>query len=153
MKEKVVKKPWGGFKRFTLNEPTTVKIIAVLPKQRFSLQYHHDRSEFWRFLDNPAKVTIGKKTFTVKKGDEFIVHRGQPHRVQALAKPVSFLEVSFGHFDENDITRIEDDYGRAKSKNTKAKSTKIKSKAKPSKKKSKSTSAKKKAKTTKKKRR
>jgi len=113
MKKYKEKRPWGGFEQFTLNEKTTVKILTIKPKQKFSLQYHKKRKEFWRFLDNPAKVTVGKRTFRVKKGDEIIIKPKTNHRIEALSKPVNVLEVSFGTFDEKDIKRIEDAYGRA----------------------------------------
>jgi mannose-6-phosphate isomerase len=112
MKKKIEKRPWGGFEQFTLNEISTVKILTLRPQQRFSLQKHSSRSEFWRFLDNPAKVTIGKKTFRVKKGDEIKIPSGSLHRIQALSKPVSVLEISLGKFKEKDIKRLDDDYGR-----------------------------------------
>src|SRR3989344_7334373 len=103
MKKHFEKRPWGGFERFTLNEKSTVKILTIKPKQKFSLQLHNNRKEFWKFLDNPAKVTIGKKTFRVKKGDEVIVQKKTPHRIEALSKAVKILEISFGNFDERDI--------------------------------------------------
>jgi len=111
-KHLVDKRPWGNFERFTLNEKTTVKIITVKPKQRFSLQTHSKRKEFWKFLDNEAKVTVGNKTFKVKRGESVLVKPRETHRVEALSKPVSFLEISFGNFSESDIKRISDDYGR-----------------------------------------
>lgn len=107
------KRKWGGFDEFTHNAKSTVKILTVLPKQRFSLQYHKYREEFWEFLDNEAKVTLGKKTFIAKKGTRCVVPKKTIHRIQALSKPVRVLEISLGDFDENDIVRIEDDYGRA----------------------------------------
>ncbi len=112
MRRHIEKRPWGKFIRFTLNEKSTVKILTVNPKKAFSLQYHKNRKEFWRFLDNKARVTIGKKTFTAKKGDELIVNKKTPHRIQAISKPVSILEISFGKFNENDIVRLKDDFGR-----------------------------------------
>ena len=112
MKKYVEKRPWGGFQRFTLNEISTVKILTIKPKQKFSLQYHKKRKEFWRFLDNEAKVTIGKKTIKAKRGTELIIAPKTLHRIEALNKEVNVLEVSFGRFDENDIIRIEDKYGR-----------------------------------------
>ena len=65
-------------------------------------------------LDNPAKITLGNKTFKAKKGDEFIIERGMNHRIEGLDKDVHVLEISFGRFDEKDIIRIEDDFGRVK---------------------------------------
>jgi len=112
MKKYSEKRPWGGFEQFTLNEISTVKILTINPKQKFSLQYHKNRKELWRFLDNPAKVTVGKKTFRVKKGDEIIIPKKTNHRIEAYSKPVKVLEIAFGKFDEKDIVRIEDKYGR-----------------------------------------
>ena len=112
MKKYSEKRPWGSFERFTLNEISTVKILTIKPKQKFSLQYHKKRREFWRFLDNPAKVTLGKKTFRVKKEDEIFIPAKTNHRIEAYSKPVRVLEISFGKFDEKDIKRIEDAYGR-----------------------------------------
>jgi len=112
MKKYSEKRPWGMFERFTLNEISTVKILTINPKQKFSLQYHKNREELWRFLDNPAKVTIGRKTFRVNKGDEFIIPKKTNHRIEAYSKTVKVLEISFGKFNEKDIVRLEDKYGR-----------------------------------------
>jgi len=112
MKKKRVKKPWGEFKQFTLNENSTVKILTIKPNQAFSLQSHKNRKEFWHFLDNPAKVTVGNKTIRTKKGDDIIIKKNQNHRIEALSKPVNVLEIAFGNFDEKDINRLEDKYGR-----------------------------------------
>ena len=114
MKKYTENRPWGKFEQFTHNEKTTVKIITVNPKQKLSLQYHNKRKEFWRFLDNPAKITIGKKIIKVKAGSEFIIHKKTLHTVESLNKPVRFLEIAYGNFDEKDIVRIEDRYGRVK---------------------------------------
>ncbi|MBU1112120.1 MAG: phosphomannose isomerase type II C-terminal cupin domain [Nanoarchaeota archaeon] len=112
MKKYSEKRQWGGFERFTLNKLSTVKILTIKPKQKFSLQYHHKRNEFWKFLDNPAKVTIDKKTFRVKKDEEIFIPAKTLHRIEAYSKPVRVLEISFGKFNEKDIKRIEDVYGR-----------------------------------------
>ena len=47
MKKYKEKRPWGGFEQFTINEKSTVKILTLLPRQKFSLQYHKKRKEFW----------------------------------------------------------------------------------------------------------
>ena len=112
MKKYLEKRPWGNFEQFTLNEKTTVKILTIKPKQKFSLQYHNNRKEFWKFLDNPAKVNLGKKIIRVKKGDEILIPVKTLHRIEAYSKPVRVLEISFGQFNEKDIVRIEDAYGR-----------------------------------------
>lgn len=106
------KRPWGQFEQFTLNESSTVKLLTVKPKKRFSLQTHKKRAEFWYFLDNPAKVTIGTKNLKAKKGTQIKILKNTPHRIQALNKTVNVLEISLGKFKEKDIKRIEDDFGR-----------------------------------------
>ena len=116
MKKYKEKRPWGGFEQFILNEKSTVKILTINPKQQFSLQFHKKRTEFWRFLEGNAKVTIGRKKFRAKKGDEFLIKPKTLHRIEALSKQVKVLEISLGTFNEKDIVRIEDVYGRIKGK-------------------------------------
>ena len=105
-------RPWGAFERFTLNEPSTVKIITVHPGQRLSLQRHKGRDELWVFLDPGAIVEVDGATSHPSAGDRVLVRAGQTHRIGAGDTPVRLLEVAFGHFDEDDIERLEDAYGR-----------------------------------------
>ncbi len=112
MKRHKFKSPWGINDRFTLNEKSTVKILTIKPHQAPSVQYHFKRSEFWRILEGKAKVTLGKKTISAKPGDEFKIKKKQIHSIEALSKPVKLLEISLGTFDEKDIVRLKDKYGR-----------------------------------------
>lgn len=107
-----VDKPWGGFEQFTLNEPCTVKIITVLPNHRLSLQQHEHRDEEWRIMRGSGFIVIGEETIAAKAGDEFFIPRATKHRVGGGEEGIVFLEIALGNFDENDITRFEDDYGR-----------------------------------------
>ncbi|MEM4268081.1 MAG: phosphomannose isomerase type II C-terminal cupin domain [Candidatus Woesearchaeota archaeon] len=110
-----VEKPWGGFRQYTLNEETTVKIIEVNPGHSLSLQRHRRRDELWVILDEGLIVEIEGKKYPAKKGQEFFIRRGTKHRlVNSVDTEVCgrVLEISFGFFDENDIERIEDNYGR-----------------------------------------
>ena len=106
-------RPWGGFERFTLNEKTTIKIITVAPGEAFSLQTHEKRKEFWRILRGSGTITHGKVITEGKAGDEFLIQEGDEHRAEANAEGLEFLEIAFGEFDEGDITRLEDRYGRS----------------------------------------
>ena len=106
-------RPWGNFERFTLNEKSTVKIITVNPGQELSLQQHAHRDEEWLILQGPGAVVVGGQPTEVKPGDNFFVARGTKHRVSGGPLGLTFLEIAFGDFDEDDITRIEDNYGRA----------------------------------------
>jgi mannose-1-phosphate guanylyltransferase/mannose-1-phosphate guanylyltransferase/mannose-6-phosphate isomerase len=105
-------RPWGNFERFTSNERSTVKIIAVKPGEAFSLQTHKKRDEFWRVLKGSGTVRIGAEDRDAKTGDTFFISRGTAHRATGGPEGLSFLEVAFGDFDEKDITRLEDRYGR-----------------------------------------
>jgi len=106
-------RPWGAFERFTLNEPSTVKIITVNPGQAFSLQSHKHRDEFWHIISGEGKVTLDGSSQEVKAGDNLWSPKGAEHRMEGSAEGVEFLEISFGEFAEDDIIRIEDRYGRA----------------------------------------
>lgn len=106
-------RPWGSFERFTLNEPSTVKIITVDPNQELSLQQHEHRDEEWKILKGSGTIIVGDTKTEVQPGDEFFVARKTHHRVAGGPEGLMFLEIALGEFDENDITRFEDNYGRA----------------------------------------
>jgi mannose-6-phosphate isomerase-like protein (cupin superfamily) len=112
MKKRIDKKLWGWEEILALNEVCSVKILNVRPKQKFSLQKHKKREEFWRIIEGNCRVWFGSRRILAKPGDEFFIRKGQLHRAEALSKPVSVLEISFGKFDKRDIIRVEDDYGR-----------------------------------------
>ncbi len=112
MKPFDVQRPWGSFRQFTDNEPSTVKLLFVRDGKQCSLQHHKHRAEFWRVLSGTPDVRIGDAVTHARQGDEFTVPVGVSHRITAIGGDVTCLEVSFGAFDENDIVREQDDYGR-----------------------------------------
>ena len=105
-------RPWGDYERYTLNENTTVKIIDVLPGEAFSLQTHEHRDEFWRILKGSGTAHIGSDEHAAREGDMFFSPRHAEHRMTAGTDGITFLEISFGDFDESDISRLADKYGR-----------------------------------------
>lgn len=107
-------RPWGEFVEFTKNTPTTVKIITVKPGEILSLQKHANRDEFWHIISGQGSVVIGEETISVFPGQDYFVVRGTKHRLAGgQSESLVILEISFGDFDENDIERLEDRYGRA----------------------------------------
>ena len=110
---KTEERPWDGFERFTLNEATTVKLITVKAGEAFSLQTHEHRDEFWRIMSGSGGVRIGEESRDGHAGDTFFVPRHSKHQVTGGPEGLVFLEIAFGNFDEGDITRLEDRYGRA----------------------------------------
>ena len=106
------KRPWGEFRQYTSGAPVTVKTVFVKKGERLSLQYHTKRTEFWKIISGMPDVTIGDSAIRAKAGDEFFIPKKANHRIAAVGEDVSFLEIAHGDFDENDIVRIKDDYGR-----------------------------------------
>ena len=105
-------RPWGRFEKFHENKLSTVKLIYITPNHRLSLQYHIHRNEFWRIINGTGEVEVDGKTFSVKEGDNISIGSKSHHRIKALASGCTVLEISYGHFDEDDIVRIEDDFNR-----------------------------------------
>ncbi len=109
----VVERPWGDFRQFVSNETVTVKIITVAPGHRLSLQRHEHRGEMWQVLDVPIDITLDDRQWVAAAGETVWVPRGSVHRMgNSGTEPGRLLEVAFGHFDEADIERLEDDYTR-----------------------------------------
>lgn len=105
-------RPWGNFERFTLNEKSTVKIITVNPGEEFSLQSHKHRDEFWRVLSGTGIITLDDYHHAVHANESFFSPKGHEHRMEGGPDGLMFLEIAFGDFDESDIERFEDKYGR-----------------------------------------
>ena len=105
-------RPWGSFKQYAHNEKCSVKIITVNPNQMLSSQSHKNRDELMVILDDGSKVELDDQILMPKPGDEILIKRNTKHRISSLGKQVRILELSFGFFDENDIERFEDIYGR-----------------------------------------
>ena len=106
-------RPWGDFQQLSLNESSTVKIISVEPGHRLSLQRHEHRGELWCVLDGPLDVEVDEQRRTVQRGERVWVPRGATHRMgNPGSETARVLEVAFGHFDEGDIERLQDDYSR-----------------------------------------
>ena len=107
-------RPWGNFERFTHNEISTVKMLTVNPNEELSLQFHHNRDEFWKVIDGTGIFTIGDKTKIGKNGDEFFIPKETVHQIKTSDTSVTIIEIAFGNFDENDIVRLKDKYNRTK---------------------------------------
>ena len=102
-------RPWGHFLQFFNN----VKILVVNPGESLSLQYHKHRDEYWFVLEGVAHVTLGEREISLKPGDDIWVPRLTQHRIRASSDAVRILEIPQGHFNEQDIVRIHDRYGRS----------------------------------------
>ena len=109
-----VAKPWGYFEQYTHNLPCTVKVITVASGGKLSRQYHHRRDELWVVLDEGACVELDGKVLHPSAGEKLFIPRETVHRLSSIGEgEVRMLEISFGDFEEDDIVRLEDVYGRA----------------------------------------
>ncbi len=107
-----VKKPWGKFEQFTHNEISTVKILTVSLNKRLSLQSHNHRDELWVALDDGVDAEVDGKIHNLSKGQSVFIPKKSKHRLSSNDREVRVLEISYGDFDEKDISRYEDDFGR-----------------------------------------
>lgn len=108
-----IERPWGNFRQFIANSPCTVKIITILPNEELSLQSHEHRQEFWRVIQGEGMIEVGDAKYNVKAGEEYQCPVGVKHRMSGGKTGLVLLEIALGEFDENDIMRYEDKYGRA----------------------------------------
>lgn len=105
-------RPWGSFRKFTDNKLSTVKILIISPNEELSLQSHNKREEFWRVIKGDGVFEVGDKKSIVEEGSEQYVPLKTKHQIKAGSEGIEVLEISFGEFDEGDIVRYEDKYGR-----------------------------------------
>ncbi|HTK33638.1 MAG TPA: phosphomannose isomerase type II C-terminal cupin domain [Candidatus Paceibacterota bacterium] len=106
-------RPWGAFVEFSRNSPTTVKILTVSPREALSLQTHTKRDEFWHIISGSGFITVGESRTPAHDGAEFFIPRGVAHRIEASEQPLVVLEISYGTFEDEDIVRLNDKYGRS----------------------------------------
>ena len=109
-------RPWGSYT--VLDDEAAshkVKRIVVLPGKRLSYQRHARRAEHWVVVEGTALVTLEGTELRLGAGQAVDIPRGAAHRIENVGdSDVVFVEVQLGdYFGEDDIVRIEDDFGRA----------------------------------------
>lgn len=107
-------RPWGRYE--VLQETLThkVKCIWVAPGMRLSYQRHQKRAEHWFIVQGNALVTINGEKQELGPGATVDFAIGVLHRIENIGESeVIFVEVQTGsYFGEDDIERVEDDFGR-----------------------------------------
>lgn len=108
-------RPWGTYTVLEEAPNFKVKRIEVLPGKRLSYQKHAQRAEHWFVVGGTAKVTLDGRELTVGTGEAVDIPVGAAHRVENPgAENLIFIEVQRGNYlGEDDIVRLEDDFGRA----------------------------------------
>lgn len=110
-------RPWGEYDVLTEDVDFKVKTITVLPGKRLSYQLHARRAEHWFVVRGTGVVTLDGSSVPVAPGTSVDIATGVAHRVENTGDvPLLFVEVQQGdYFGEDDIVRLEDDYGRVSS--------------------------------------
>jgi len=112
------RRPWGTFTVLDEADGFKVKRIEVLPGKRLSYQKHAQRAEHWFVVEGTAKVTLDGSEHIVEAGRAIDIPKGAAHRVENPGETnLVFIEVQRGgYLGEDDIVRLEDDFGRAAEK-------------------------------------
>ncbi len=115
MENEIDIRPWGTYTVLDEGSDFKVKRIEVFPKKRLSYQKHERRAEHWLVVRGIAKVTLNDVEKLVKTGNAIDIPIGDAHRVEnpSADENLIFIEIQIGtYFGEDDIVRIEDDFGR-----------------------------------------
>lgn len=135
-------RPWGGFfvikeidaikfidhffpsldKEVILAGKVSPKILLVEPNKKLSWQYHHRRAEVWKLIEGSAGIARSE-TDEEKDWAQLIINetiqlrKGERHRLIGLEEWGVVAEIwmhtdPHNLSDENDIIRIQDDFGR-----------------------------------------
>jgi len=98
------------------------KILIVNPNSKLSWQYHQRREEIWKVFK--GKVGLSRSydnnenpIIKLDEGDQVKIEKGERHRLIGLDDYAVLAEIwqhidSNNPSDENDIVRLDDDYGR-----------------------------------------
>lgn len=107
-------RPWGTFTVLDEGAGYKVKRIEVYSGKRLSYQKHAQRAEHWFVVQGEAKITLDGEEVIRRVGEYVDIEIGTAHRVEnAGDELLIFIEVQRGtYLGEDDITRLEDDFGR-----------------------------------------
>ena len=107
-------RPWGRYEILQESETHKVKCIWVTPGKKLSYQRHQKRAEHWFIVAGSARITLNGVISELNAGQTVDIGIGDLHRIENIGSDdVVFIEVQSGsYFGEDDIERIEDDFGR-----------------------------------------
>ena len=111
---RTVHRPWGTYTVLEEGPRFKIKRIVVKPGASLSLQYHRRRSEHWVVVSGSAKIVNGEHEIVLGADQSSYIPAGTAHR---LANPGDvdcvMIEVQSGDYlGEDDIVRLDDNYGR-----------------------------------------
>ncbi|MBU3713748.1 MAG: phosphoheptose isomerase [Ferruginibacter sp.] len=137
-------RPWGGFfvieesdavkfidlffptldKSALLKGKLSPKILLVAPGKKLSWQYHFRRAEIWKLIRGEAGVVRSetdeeKELYQLSVNEIIQLKQGERHRLVGLNDwgiiSEIWMHTDANHpSDEDDIVRLQDDFGRGK---------------------------------------
>ncbi len=109
-----VYRPWGFQEALIEGDRFQVKRVVILPGGKLSLQKHYHRAEHWIVVAGVAMVVRDGEEVLVRENESIYLPLGCEHRVFNPGRiPLTLIEVQSGSYlGEDDVVRIEDDYGR-----------------------------------------
>ena len=107
-------RPWGDYEVVDEGQGYVVKRITVRSGQRISYQRHQSRAEHWFVVSGSGIATVEGEEIQVSQGSALDIAVGAAHRIAAHdGANLTFIEVQTGEYlGEDDIERLDDDYGR-----------------------------------------
>ena len=107
-------RPWGSYDRIESGERFVVNRVRINPGASQSLQLHHHRAEHWVVVSGTARITRDAEVFLLEENQSAFIPIGVTHRIENPGKiPVHLIEVQSGSYlGEDDIVRLQDQYGR-----------------------------------------
>jgi mannose-6-phosphate isomerase len=105
-----------------ISEKLSPKILIVKPNARLSWQYHNRRAEIWRVFKGECGIIRSdtdkeNEMKNYSEGDQIKLKQGERHRLIGLDDYCLVAEI-WQHTDKNspsneeDIVRVQDDFGR-----------------------------------------
>ncbi|WP_461788179.1 cupin domain-containing protein [Pedobacter sp.] len=98
------------------------KVLIVAPNARLSWQYHHRRAEIWQVVSGTVGIKISEtdeegELKSYVPGNQIKLHQGERHRLIGLDDWGVVAEIwqhtdAQNPSDEDDIVRVQDDFGR-----------------------------------------
>ena len=108
-----VERPWGWYENLLEAPGYKVKRLLVRSGSQLSLQRHQHRSESWTVVSGDGQLLCAEQWHNARPGLMLTIPRGAIHRARGGDKDLVILEVQHGALlCENDIERLQDDYGR-----------------------------------------
>lgn len=108
----VFKRPWGEFHVCESHPSWTLKTLRLAKNEAISLQRHRKREEFWMLVAGTATAVCGKSEISLIPFTTFHIPQNAVHRLTGGPSGCVVVEVMKGVYDEEDIERFEDKYGR-----------------------------------------